>query len=1365
MGWIALKKWAEPTKEYGLDSAKEKIWAGQPTHVAMEGKSAQLKQMQNYELGFVRKASEAIVEDMEKRWKQREIAKIYMAEEVEETKNSKTTVVSQENKQLMKSHGKRALQVVTKLHRQLGHPGTERFVRALKDANMNDSIIQCARSFKCDICQEHGPKKLDNPASLPQAQHFNELLEADVFHLKWDENGGKQRVLAILDVYSRYEVNTLVDRETEEIELKVLEEQWIQVFGPPKRFRTDSSGAHMSQKYLDFFDKYNIKLLLVPKDSHSRMGTVERLHAVRRLQLLKLKKEIPDISLSDAIRICCQQRNRLRSVQGSSPCQIVFGHNPFGEGLLDEPLDERPPGTSAIQQDQHLRYAAGRAFYEANHSELLRRSLLARQRTEPDQTLQLGDFAYYWRQGEQKLEARWRGPALVVAIEPRSDGHQTPSVYWSAHGTSLVRPGAQNVRPEVAREQVARLTSMPDTALSASVRARLKQALDPVQGPVRFLDVSGGTSFADAKGIHTVTTPTVHSPNTDLPMDIEYEPTEPDPEAMKQEEEAARNNAAATNHSDSRLDETTTAAAETAAATNHSDSRLDKTTSAAAEAKAKTTEHAAKETEEPRNRSRSPPPKDERHRAFESYNQARALDGLPPVDWTGSRFHARMDASELQDQRDEALALAEGFNERLLNPEEKKQFDEAKTQALQVWFDNQAWKPVPETDAQEGECVPARFLQRWKPTKDGKKANARVIIQGFRHLDVLEQKLDTESPTLSMTGRQGIYIYTVHKQWKLFSADVKSAFMQSDSIDQTTRIYVKPSSDMRRRLEQMCGLKPWEILKATKPAFGDVRAPRQWHNTADAYLVNELKFVHHPLDRCLYLSLRAAVPEDDPFCVFEKDGIKMTVDGILGLHVDDFVGSGEHVHKTTDFLKKDIPEGDYFLSRLARLSRRFRFGSWDFGESGAMLFCGADIVQSLDYSTITISLANYIQKVKPITLEKARKTMVDDLCDEREHRQLRALIGALAWPANQCVPQLSASVSLLQAAANKPFIRDVNEANKLLRYAKEISKDFKLRIRAHGPLESLRLGAYSDASWAARPDGSSQGGMLIFACSQEELDSGMPMPLTIMAWHSKKLPRICRSSLAAESQALAGTIDELEWCKIFLTCFIDLSLPIEGDAVLQKMLMSPVATDAKSLFDATHSITAGMKLSERRAAIEITIIKQRLEAILGELFWVNSHQQLADGLTKSAARDSMAVLMQRGTHKLSFDPSFVAAKKITQQERDLENHEHEVCARTLQTEQSFFQESVEHHGELCLLPGCGKVRDCSDPQNRFCSRRHFYKFNARKGGQDPWRMAAAAAVVTLMAEAPKAEAHEVVKNEAQDDWNVFKALAVIFTFA
>lgn len=55
-------------------------------------------------------------------------------------------------------------------------------------------------------------------------------------------------------------------------------------------------------------------------------------------------------------------------------------------------------------------------------------------------------------------------------------------------------------------------------------------------------------------------------------------------------------------------------------------------------------------------------------------------------------------------------------------------------------------------------------------------------------------------------------------------------------------------------------------LKATKPAFGDARAPRR-HDTADTYLVEELGFVHHQLDKCAYLSVREATEEDEPFVV------------------------------------------------------------------------------------------------------------------------------------------------------------------------------------------------------------------------------------------------------------------------------------------------------------------------------------------------------------------------------------------------------------------------------------------------------------------------------------------------------------------
>ena len=103
--------------------------------------------------------------------------------------------------------------------------------------------------------------------------------------------------------------------------------------------------------------------------------------------------------------------------------------------------------------------------------------------------------------------------------------------------------------------------------------------------------------------------------------------------------------------------------------------------------------------------------------------------------------------------------------------------------------------------------------------------------------------------------------------------------------------------------------------------------------------------------------------------------------------------------------------------------------------------------------------------------------MTEDLCTEKEYRQLRALVGAMSWPVTQCVPQAAATISLLQAHINKPAVKDMLEANKCLRFLKEAVKTYVFKIRRHGDLADLRLGVYCDAAWSVRPDGSSQGGM------------------------------------------------------------------------------------------------------------------------------------------------------------------------------------------------------------------------------------------------------------------------------------------------
>lgn len=113
--------------------------------------------------------------------------------------------------------------------------------------------------------------------------------------------------------------------------------------------------------------------------------------------------------------------------------------------------------------------------------------------------------------------------------------------------------------------------------------------------------------------------------------------------------------------------------------------------------------------------------------------------------------------------------------------------------------------------------------------------------------------------------------------------------MQSNEIDSTTKTYVRPSSDTRRRLERMRDLKPWEVVKATKPAFGDVRAPRQWRDSADDVLQKSLGFAPHPLDACLYVSTREAANKDGRFCCFEWNKQVTIVGSVLGLHVSDFI--------------------------------------------------------------------------------------------------------------------------------------------------------------------------------------------------------------------------------------------------------------------------------------------------------------------------------------------------------------------------------------------------------------------------------------------------------------------------------------------
>ena len=161
------------------------------------------------------------------------------------------------------------------------------------------------------------------------------MLYIDGFVIKW--NDVKYMILAMMDAFSRFEQMILKD-DNPETEIAVLEQHWLRWAGIPNVIKTDASGSHMSDKFVSWTDSKCIRLVIIPKEAHYRLGVIERAHAVRRDHIMKLMAEGEPLDVEQTIQLIVEQRNRLRTVSGSSPATIVFGRLPTQHGNADEPF-------------------------------------------------------------------------------------------------------------------------------------------------------------------------------------------------------------------------------------------------------------------------------------------------------------------------------------------------------------------------------------------------------------------------------------------------------------------------------------------------------------------------------------------------------------------------------------------------------------------------------------------------------------------------------------------------------------------------------------------------------------------------------------------------------------------------------------------------------------------------------------------------------------------------------------------------------------------------------------------------------------------------------------------------------------------
>ena len=136
-------------------------------------------------------------------------------------------------------------------------------------------------------------------------------------------------------------------------------------------------------------------------------------------------------------------------------------------------------------------------------------------------------------------------------------------------------------------------------------------------------------------------------------------------------------------------------------------------------------------------------------------------------------------------------------------------------------------------------------------------------------------------------------------------------------------------------------------------------------------------------------------------------------------------------------------------------------------------------------------------------------------------------------------------------------------------------------------------------------NGASQGGYIVFI---KRKDSPYATPLL---WKSKKLKRIVRSTLFAETYALLDAIDDC----IFVRRLTTQLLGVEDDDIIIKCY-----TDSKTLVD--NSVSDKL-VDDKRLRDEIACLKETLKLDNVSLSWVDKKVQVADVLTKAVASSAL----------------------------------------------------------------------------------------------------------------------------------------------
>lgn len=195
---------------------------------------------------------------------------------------------------------------------------------------------------------------------------------------------GKQYILAIVDHFSKLISLTAVAHQDEKTAVKVLLENWIYKYGPPKEIHVDRGKVFESKTYRGLADEFRINVIFSSPYHHRTNGVVERQFRTIRDAIVTSMQDGKYKDWTEILpRIEYMINNTYQDTIKMSPSEIVFGKK---TGLF---WKSRNSALSNIENSKSIKNDNFRKF-------------------------DIGDQVWIKRENSRKDENRFEGPGYII---------------------------------------------------------------------------------------------------------------------------------------------------------------------------------------------------------------------------------------------------------------------------------------------------------------------------------------------------------------------------------------------------------------------------------------------------------------------------------------------------------------------------------------------------------------------------------------------------------------------------------------------------------------------------------------------------------------------------------------------------------------------------------------------------------------------------------------------------------------------------------------------------------------------------------------------------------------------------------------